>query len=115
MTLGESQSRRVCSSDGIAPALSTDHNPAVYEVAGNIVGRGHMNGGNGLGYCDPDVKGAYTLTASDRSCVVEIEREVMCSADSQSNAARCFNLAPTLMAHAGKDAPFIYPTADGRD
>lgn len=39
----------------------------------------------------------------------------MCSADSQSNAARCFNLAPTLMAHAGKDAPFIYPTTNRRD
>lgn len=98
----------------VSPTLSTDHNPAVYEVAGNIVGRGHMNGGNGLGYCDHDVKGAYTLTASDRPCVVEIEREVMCSADSQSNAARCFNLAPTPMAHAGKDAPFIYPTVEGR-
>lgn len=99
----------------VSPTLSTDHNPAIYEIAGNIVGRGHMNGGNGLGYCDPDVKGAYTLTASDRPLVVEIEREVMCSADSQANAARCFDLAPTLMAHAGKDAPFIYPTADGRD
>lgn len=85
------------SPDGIAPTLQA-----------------RENGGNGLGYCDPDVKGAYTLTASDRPCVAEIEREVMCSADSQSNAARCFNLAPTLMAHAGKDAPFIYPTADGR-
>lgn len=167
MTHGENQSRRVYSSDGIAPTLQarenggqdqsavmldfhqqdgrfkvsehpdlsntlTSHmgtggnnvplvkafkNPAIYEIAGNIVGRDHMNGGNGLGYCDPDVKGAYTMTASDRPCVVEIEREreVMCSADSQSNAARCFNLAPTLMAHAGKDAPFIYPTADGRD
>ena len=59
----------------MSPTLSTDHNPAVYEIAGNIVGRGHMNGGNGLGYCDPDVKGAYTMTASDRPCVVEIERE----------------------------------------
>lgn len=165
LTNGENQSRRVYSSDGIAPTLQarenggqdqsavmldfhqqdgrfkvsehpdlsntlTSHmgtggnnvplvkafkNPAIYEIAGNIVGRDHMNGGNGLGYCDPDVKGAYTMTASDRPCVVEIEREVMCSADSQSNAARCFNLAPTLMAHAGKDAPFIYPTADGRD
>lgn len=96
------------------PLVKAFKNPAIYEIAGNIVGRDHMNGGNGLGYCDPDVKGAYTMTASDRPCVVEIEREVMCSADSQSNAARCFNLAPTLMAHAGKDAPFIYPTADGR-
>ena len=99
----------------VSPTLSTDHNPAVYEIAGNIVGRDSKNGGNGLGYCDPDAKGAYTLTASDRPCVVEIEREVMCCADSQSNAARCFNLAPTLMAHAGKDAPFIYPTTNRRD
>lgn len=97
------------------PTLSTDHNPAVYEVAGNIIGRGPMNGGCQLGVADPDENGAFTLTSTDRHAVVEIEREVMCSADSQSNAARCFNLAPTLMAHAGKDAPFIYPTADGRD
>ena len=59
----------------VSPTLSTDHNPAIYEIAGNIVGRDHMNGGNGLGYCDPDVKGAYMLTATDRPCVVEIERE----------------------------------------
>lgn len=96
----------------VSPTLSTDHNPAVYEVAGNIVGRGHMNGGNGLVYCDPDVKGAYTMTASDRPCVVEIEREreVMCRADSQANAALASDLAPTLMAHAAKDAPIIYPS-----
>lgn len=99
------------------PTLSTDHNPAVYEVAGNIVGRGQMNGVHQLGVADPDENGAFTLTSTDRHAVAEIEREreVMCRADSQSNAARCFNLAPTLMAHAGKDAPFIYPTADGRD
>nr|DAK72740.1 MAG TPA: Cytosine specific methyltransferase [Caudoviricetes sp.] len=99
------------------PTLSTDHNPAVYDVAGNIVGRGQMNGGHQLGVADPDENGAFTLTSTDRHAVAEIEREreVMCRADSQSNAARCFNLAPTLMAHAGKDAPFIYPTADGRD
>lgn len=99
------------------PTLSTDHNPAVYEVAGNIIGRGQMNGGNQLGVADPDENGAFTLISTDRHAVAEIEREreVMCSADSQSNAARCFNFAPTLMAHAGKDAPFIYPTADGRD
>ncbi|MFR0913201.1 MAG: DNA cytosine methyltransferase [Bifidobacterium pseudocatenulatum] len=101
----------------VSPTLSTDHNPAVYEVAGNIIGRGPMNGGHQLGVADPDENGAFTLTSTDRHAVAEIEREgeVMCSADSQSNAARCFNLAPTLMAHAGKDAPFIYPTADGRD
>ena len=93
------------------PLVKVFKNPAIYEIAGNIVGRDHMNGGNGLGYCDPDVKGAYTMTASDRPCVVEIERErVMCRADTQTNAAQGFDLSPTLMAHAGKDAPFIYPT-----
>ena len=59
----------------VSPTLSTDHNPAVYQLAGNIVGRDPKNGGNGLGYCDPDSKGAYTLTATDRPCVAEIERE----------------------------------------
>ena len=98
----------------VSPTLSTDHNPAVYEVAGNIIGRGQMNGGHQLGVADPDENGAFTLTSTARHAVAEIEREVMCRADSQANAARCFDLAPTLMAHAGKDAPFIYPTADGR-
>lgn len=98
------------------PLVKAFKNPAIYEIAGNIVGRDHMNGGNGLGYCDPDLKGAYTLTATDRPCVVEIERErvrchqVMCRADSQANAALNFDLAPTLMAHAAKDAPIIYPS-----
>lgn len=99
----------------VSPTLSTAHNPAVYEVAGNIIGRGQMNGGHQLGVADPDENGAFTLTSTDRHAVAEIEREVMCRADSQANAARCFDLAPTLMAHAGKDAPFIYPTVDGRD
>lgn len=99
----------------VSPTLSTAHNPAIYEVAGNIIGRGPMNGGHQLGVADPDENGAFTLTSTDRHAVAEIEREVMCRADSQANAAWCFNLAPTLMAHAGKDAPFIYPTADGRD
>lgn len=99
LTHGENQSRRVYSPDGIAPTLQA-----------------RENGGNGLGYCDPDLKGAYTLTATDRPCVVEIERErvrchqVMCRADSQANAALNFDLAPTLMAHAAKDAPIIYPS-----
>lgn len=46
--------------------------------------------------------------------VDEIERESMppkmvCRADTQANAAQGFDLSPTLMAHAGQDAPFIYP------
>lgn len=57
------------------PTLSTDHNPAVYDVAGNIVGRGQMNGGHQLGVADPDENGAFTLTSTDRHAVAEIERE----------------------------------------
>lgn len=34
----------------------------------------------------------------------------MCRSDSQANAALNFDLAPTLMAHAAKDAPIIYPS-----
>lgn len=59
----------------VSPTLSTDHNPAVYEIAGNIVGRDHMNGGHQLGVADPDENGAFTLTSTDRHAVVEIERE----------------------------------------
>lgn len=100
----------------VSPTLSTDHNPAIYEIAGNIVGRDHMNGGNGLGYCDSDLKGSYTLTATDRPCVVEIERErVMCRGDSQANAMEGENLAPTLISHAKKDPPLIYPVDESEE
>lgn len=96
----------------VSPTLSTDHNPAVYEIAGNIIGRDHMNGGHQLGVADPDENGAFTLTSTDRHAVAEIEREreVMCRADSQANAALDSDLAPTLMAHSAKDAPIIYPS-----
>lgn len=72
----EERSRSLAIGD-VSPTLSTDHNPAIYEIA-------------------------------------EIER-VMCRGDSQTNAATEFGLAPTLTAHAMKDAPFIYPTAEGKD
>ena len=60
----------------VSPTLSTDHNPAVYQIE---------------------------------------RKRVMCRADTQANAAQGFDLSPTLMAHAGKDAPFIYPTTNRRD
>lgn len=99
------------------PLVKAFENPATYEIAGNIVGRGQMNGGHQLGVADPDENGAFTLTSTDRHAVAEIEREreVMCRADTQANAAQGFDLSPTLMAHAGKDAPFIYPTTNRRD
>lgn len=59
----------------VSPTLSTDHNPAVYEVAGNIIGRGQMSGGNQLGVAGLDENGAFTLTSTDRHAVAEIERE----------------------------------------
>lgn len=54
-----------------------------------------------------------TLSTDHSPAVHQIEREsVMCRADTQANAAQGFDLSPTLMAHAGKDAPFIYPTTN---
>lgn len=101
----------------VSPTLSTDHNPAIYEIAGNIIGRKPQNGSHGFGIADPDENGAYTMTAVDRHVVAEIERErvearpkMMCRADSQANAATNSDLAPTLMAHAAKDAPILYPS-----
>ena len=55
----------------VSPTLSTDHNPAVYEIAGNIIGRGPMNGGHQLGVANPDENGAFTLTSTDRHAVAE--------------------------------------------
>lgn len=99
----------------VSPTLSTDHNPAIYEIAGNIIGRKPQNGSHGFGIADPDENGAYTMTAVDRHVVAEIERvearpKMMCRADSQANAATNSDLAPTLMAHAAKDAPILYPS-----
>lgn len=94
LTPGENQSRRVYSSDGIAMALQARENGGQDQSA--VMLDFHQQDGR------------FKVKSRERS-------DVQCSADSQSNAARCFNLAPTLMAHAGKDAPFIYPTADGRD
>lgn len=52
----------------VSPTLTTDHNPAVYEIAGNIIGRGPMNGGHQLGVANPDENGAFTLTSTDKTC-----------------------------------------------
>lgn len=57
------------------PLVKAFENPATYEIAGNIIGRGQMNGGHQLGVADPDENGAFTLTSTDRHAVAEIERE----------------------------------------
>ena len=57
------------------PLVKAFKNPAIYEIAGNIIGRDLKNGGHQLGVADPDENGAFTLTSTDRHAVAEIERE----------------------------------------
>ena len=67
----------------------------------------HMGtGGNNV----PLVKTFNPILSTDHNPSVYQREKVMCRADTQANAAQGFDLSPTLMAHAGKDAPFIYPT-----
>lgn len=56
----------------------------------------------------PDLCGTTTAHAGTGGNNVPM---VMCRADTQANAATCADLAPTLMAHASHDAPFIYRKA----
>lgn len=41
----------------------------IIEIAGNTISRSAASGGCGLGICDPDDEGAYTLTCADRHAV----------------------------------------------
>jgi DNA (cytosine-5)-methyltransferase 1 len=61
--------RSLAVSEELSPTLKTEHNPAVYQIAGNIIGRDDMNGGHQLGVTDPDEDGAFTLTGTDRHAV----------------------------------------------
>ncbi len=93
-------------SEELSPTLKTDHNPAVYEIAGNAIGRvSRVNGGHQLGVCNPDEDGAYTLTASDRHAVAIAP---VCATDSGSNSAVEEDLAPTLTAHEGKSDSYVF-------
>lgn len=56
----------------------------------------------------PDLSGTITAHAGTGGNNVPM---VMCRADTQANAATGENLAPTLMAHASHDAPYIYRKA----
>ena len=74
-----------------SPTLTADwHAPAVYGIVGNSIGRKPENGGNGAGFCDPDEKGMYTLTAADRHAVAlpagGPPREALCLASTHANA-----------------------------
>jgi DNA (cytosine-5)-methyltransferase 1 len=94
------KARSLAISDELSPTLKTDHNPAVYQIAGNIIGRDDMNGGHQLGVVDPDEDGAFTLTATDRHAVY-------CASDSGSNSSMCEDVAPTLTAHDAKSASYV--------
>ena len=59
---------------------------------------GSKAGGTGFGEVSPTLKQDHNPA-------------VMCRADTQANAATGENLAPTLMAHASHDAPYIYRKA----
>ena len=94
-------------SEELSPTLKTDHNPAVYEIAGNAIGRvSKINGGHHLGVCDPDEDGAYTLTTADRHAVCAMTP--VCATDSGSHSAIAEGLAPTLTAHEGKSASYVF-------
>ena len=79
-------------------------NPAVlYGMAGNIEGRSPENGGNGLGFCDPDENGYYTLTARDRPGVV-------CMTDTQPHSMVDGEVCGALSATMHKDPPVVAKT-----
>jgi DNA (cytosine-5)-methyltransferase 1 len=84
----------------LSPTLKTDHNPAIYQIAGNIIGREPENGSHQLGITDPDEDGVFTLTATDRHAVY-------CASDSGTNSAIGLDIAPTLTVHDSKSASYV--------
>ena len=86
----------------LSPTLKADHNPAVYQISGNIIGRKSENGGHQLGVVGPDEGGAFTLTATDRHAVY-------CASDSGSHISHTSNgddVFPALCATDG-DKQFL--------
>lgn len=77
---------------------------------------------DGIGNADQHIKAfdwnagskAGNIAYGDVSTTLKTEHnpaihKMVCRADTQANAAQGFDISPTLMAHAGQDAPFIYP------
>lgn len=104
----------------VSPTLKTEHNPAINK---SVMLDFHQQDGRFKVSDQPDVSNTLTShmgTGGNNVPLIhqvdEIEREresmppkMICRADTQANAAQGFDLSPTLMAHAGRDAPFIYP------
>ena len=82
--------------------------PAVYQIAGNIIGREDKNGGHQLGVVDPDEHGAFTLNTADRHAVV------MCMTDTQPNSMVSGEVLGALSATMHKDPPVVGFAANQR-
>lgn len=100
-----------------SPTLTADwHAPAVYGIVGNSIGRKPENGGNGAGFCDPDEKGMYTLTAADRHAVAlpagGPPREALCLASTHANAHVGDGLCGCLTANVAKGPPMACLSGD---
>ena len=96
--------------DEQSPTLTSDwHCPAVcYGIVGNVIGRTPPNGGNGIGCCDPDLDGMYTLTAADRHAVA-------CVGSTSSDAHVSEDLCGCITANAAKDGPIAAFAQNVRD
>ena len=64
----------------IANKNGTSLRESCYEIAGNIIGRKLENGGHHTGVRNPEIDGAFTVTATDRHAVI-------CLADLTSKAS----------------------------
>ena len=82
--------------------LKTDHNPAVYQIAGNIIGSKPENGGHQLGVVDPDEDGAFTLTSTARHAVAFAQNQ-------RDEVRDLHDCAGALDAHPGiKQQTFVH-------
>lgn len=110
--------------------------PAVYQIAGNIIGREDKNGGHQLGVTDPDEHGAFTLNTADRHAVVafaanqrgEVRLQggdgsvtgaipanqsgkqingVVCMADAETNASIDRDLSGSLKVNNDRSQPIV--------
>lgn len=110
--------------------------PAVFQIAGNVIGREEKNGDHQLGVVDPDEHGAFTLNTTDRHAVAVLpfnttqitsksngskprygdpchplcatdHAPAICIADSAPNAAIDRDLAGTLKANNNSNNPPI--------
>ena len=84
-----------------SPTVTSSDSPAVYQIAGNIIGREDKNGGHQLGVVDPDEHGAFTLNTADRHAVV------MCMTDTQPHSMVDGEVCGALTATMHKDPPVV--------